>query len=259
MRTWFLELDRVLRGDATRSTALRSGTVEVSAGRLAAVGVLLGSSYGLCLGFFGLFNHAAPEYRLLVNGMVKVPALFGLTLAVTFPSLYVFNALVGSRLPLTGLARLMSAALSVVLAVLASFGPIVGFFAVTTTSYPFIVLLNVAVFGVSGLLGMGFLLQTLHRLSEAVGTLLDEAPPEAPASEGQVSDVPAVRPVWRAADVRVKTVFACWVVVFAVVGAQMSWVLRPFIGSPGQEFTWFRPREASFFEAVLRALHQLVS
>ena len=29
---------------------------------------------------------------------LKVPALLFLTLAVTFPSLYVFNALVGSRL-----------------------------------------------------------------------------------------------------------------------------------------------------------------
>ena len=34
----------------------------------------------------------------LFASAVKVPALFFLTLAVTFPSLYVFNALVGSRL-----------------------------------------------------------------------------------------------------------------------------------------------------------------
>jgi hypothetical protein len=52
-------------------------------------------------------------------------------------------------------------------------------------------------------------------------------------------------------------VFRVWLVAFALVGAQMSWVLRPFIGSPTQEFAWFRPRESSFFEAVIRSLRSL--
>ena len=42
-----------------------------------------------------------------------MPALFFLTLVVTFPSLYVFNALVGSRLNLLALFRLLVAALAV--------------------------------------------------------------------------------------------------------------------------------------------------
>lgn len=255
MWTWLLELDRVLRGDATRPAALQSGAPEVSAGRLAAIGLLLGALYGFCMGFFGVFNRPEPEYRLLINGMIKVPALFGLTLVVTFPSLYVFNALVGSRLTITGLARLMTAAMSVTLAVLASFGPIVAFFAVTTSNYAFILLLNVAVFGLSGILGMGYLLQTLYRLSDVVRSLAEE-PPAEPAGPEQL---PLARPAVRAEDGRVKTVFACWVVVFALVGAQMSWVLRPFVGMPETEFTWFRPREASFFEAVFNALRRLVS
>jgi hypothetical protein len=39
----------------------------------------------------------------------------------------------------------------------------------------------------------------------------------------------------------------------------MGWVLRPFIGDPNQPFTWFRPRESNFFEAVLNALHTLLT
>jgi hypothetical protein len=35
-------------------------------------------------------------------------------------------------------------------------------------------------------------------------------------------------------------------------------VLRPFIGAPGYEFAWFRPREGSFFEAVVHAIQRLV-
>jgi hypothetical protein len=54
----------------------------------------------------------------------------------------------------------------------------------------------------------------------------------------------------------VKTVFRLWVIVFGLVGAQMGWVLRPFIGNPNAPFTWFRGRESNFFQAVL---HTFVS
>jgi hypothetical protein len=47
-------------------------------------------------------------------------------------------------------------------------------------------------------------------------------------------------------------------VIFGLVGAQMGWVLRPFIGDPGREFEWFRHRQSSFFEAVWGALRQLL-
>ena len=86
----------------------------------------------------------------IVASMVKVPLLFYLTLLVTLPSLYVFNALVGSRLTLATVVRLLVASLGVMVAVLASLGPIVAFFSVSTTSYPFMLLFNVVVCGVSG-------------------------------------------------------------------------------------------------------------
>jgi hypothetical protein len=55
----------------------------------------------------------------------------------------------------------------------------------------------------------------------------------------------------------VKKVFGCWVVVFGLVGAQMGWVLRPLIGSPGTPFTWFRQRQSNFFEAVWETVRGL--
>ena len=39
---------------------------------------------------------------------------------------------------------------------------------------------------------------------------------------------------------RVKAVFRIWVLVFAIVGAQMGWVLRPFVGAPWSETHFFR-------------------
>ncbi|MBM3496671.1 MAG: hypothetical protein FJX72_20480, partial [Armatimonadetes bacterium] len=147
------DLDRILRGDATRLTALRRGSIEVPVGGLAVVSVVLGMLYGLCAACFALFKPGGPSWMQVVASMVKVPMLFYLTLIVTFPSLYVFNALVGSRLTAQSVLRLLIAALAVMLAILASLGPIVAFFSVSSTSYAFMLLFNVAVCAVAGALG----------------------------------------------------------------------------------------------------------
>ena len=57
----------------------------------------------------------------------------------------------------------------------------------------------------------------------------------------------------------VRTVFYCWIVLFGLVGTQMGWVLRPFIGNPDKPFTWFRVRESNFFEAVWQNFLNLFS
>lgn len=248
------ELDRILRGDATRLSALRAGTLDISVVGLAAVITLLGMLYGLCMGSFAVFagpngSGGAPALQVLAS-MIKVPLLFGLTLVVTFPSLYVFNALVGSRLSGLSLLRLMVAGGAVMLAVLASFGPIVAFFSLSTTSYPFMQLLNVVVFAVAGFLGLKFLLLTLHRLTVAQEESSNAA---AAAEPGGALD----RLEGRVFGTSVTTVFRFWVIVFGLVGAQMGWMLRPFIGAPGIAFTLFRERGSNFFEAVLQALGKL--
>lgn len=264
MLAWWKDLDRILRGEATRLNALKRGTIEVPTTGISAVLALLAMAYGLCMGCFALFKDGGPSAWQVVASTVKVPALFVLTLLVTFPSLYVFNALVGSRLRLDSVLRLLIAALAVTVTVLASLGPIVAFFSVSTTSYHFMILLNVLVFAVAGLLGMAFLLQTLHRLSLVR--------PEPPATEASVQvgdekadpvDEPPPGALERTEDQvlsrHVKVVFWCWIVVFALVGSQMGWVLRPFIGSPDRPFTWFRERNSNFFEAVWLALVSVFS
>jgi hypothetical protein len=142
-------------------------------------------------------------------------------------------------------------------AVLASLGPIVAFFSVSTTSYPFMLLFNVIVCAVSGALGLLFLLQTLHRLS-----LVDATPAALPNRESSRSAEPAGaldRVDDRVLGQHVKTVFRLWVIVFALVGAQMGWVLRPFVGNPDLPFVWFRGRESNFFQAVWRTFQSLFS
>ncbi|MEM1098538.1 MAG: hypothetical protein AAGH92_07075 [Planctomycetota bacterium] len=290
-------LDAVLRGDATRAEALDGGEVPVSARALVPAVLGLGVVYGLCMGSFGLIRAytgtglgdtvregvVSDAWWQLLAAAVKVPVLFAATLVVTLPSLYVFNALVGSRLSARSVFRLLTAMLGVALAVLASLGPIVAFFGVSTTSYPFMLLLNVACFAVAGSLGLAFLLRTLRALVHHTEALV---PPlqEAEATDAEVSEADAgdnattseesaestadFTPIPRpsrpgvaspsSSDDRAKAVFRVWIVVFAFVGVQMSWVLRPFIGSPDLPFAWFRAREGNFFTAVFRALQNLL-
>ena len=54
-----------------------------------------------------------------------------------------------------------------------------------------------------------------------------------------------------------RRVFLIWVLVFGLVGAQSGWILRPFVGSPDVPFTWFRPKQGSFFEGVGASLRLL--
>ena len=277
-RGWLEALDKILRGETTRPSVLREQSLRVPLGGLSLVVLGLALFYGFCMGMYPgcrLDDPGGPWGLRWLSCTLKIPALFLLTLAVTFPSLYVVNALVGSRLRLVAVLQLLVAALGVNLAVLASSGPIVAFFSFGTTNCPFMLLLNVLVFAVSGLLGMAFLLQTLHRLStvpktvfpkpraitenERLGRVFGLGSEKLPSPSGRGAggegasfpspDQPAAsvlgeRQTWREPILlpeedeedpcrldpleghvlgrHVKTVFWCWTVIFAVVGAQIG-------------------------------------
>jgi hypothetical protein len=257
------EIDRILRGEATSASNLQEKGLLLQLGHVIVANILLAAFYGVCLGVFGIANRNEPEFRFMAADAIKVPLLFLLTLAITFPSLYVFNALVGSRLGVAQIGRLMAAALAVLLAVLASFGPIVAFFSITSTSYSFILLLTVAIFIVAGGFGINFLWRTLLKLTmrpvpprPIAPHITDHSESVEPSSTGGAEEAERITPA--VPDQAVIRVFGIWIMAFAVVGMQMSWVLRPFIGSPGNDFAWFRQRQGSFIEAVARAIHGLI-
>ena len=274
------QLDRILRGDATRPEHLKKAEVEIPVVGISVTIICLAVIYGFCMGVFALvrgFENAVYTSALLQTSasMCKVPLLFLLTLLVTFPSLYVFNALAGSKLKIFPVLKLLVASLAVNIAVLASMGPILAFFSLSTPNYEFIVLLNVIVFAVAGLLGLAFLIQTLGRLtvtetrSKSTATTASNE-----TSTGLAPDAASlnVKPPLRTSSYQRKTtgpldlpknmvfgssawrVFYCWLAVFCLVGCQMGWVLRPFIGSPELPFEWFRDRESNFFEAVFNLI-----
>jgi hypothetical protein len=100
----------------------------------------------------------------------------------------------------------MFTAITVTSVVLLSFAPIVLFFLLTSSNYQFFKLLNVGVFAIDGIIGVVFLAQGMSVVSTS-GT-------------GR-------------AGARVSVV-RLWILIYAFVGSQVAWTLRPFVGAPPQ-------------------------
>jgi hypothetical protein len=282
MRAWIEEIDRLLRGDFTSPETLRTGRIPISAKTLVAASLALGAVYGFCMGFYRVAGGLESSGLQVVATILKVPLVFLLTLLVTFPSLYVFSALFNSCLGVGDTVRLLIAAIAVNMALLASFGPVTMFFTFCTDSYPFMKVLNVFFFTVSGLIGLGFLYKALTFVFERTPLPAPPASPPSPPPRAETeasveTDAPAERvqevrrkeklaQLERQAlrmeverNARVRRVFATWLVIYAVVGAQMGWILRPFIGAPELPFQIFRERQSNFFLDLLSTLAKLFS
>jgi hypothetical protein len=232
-----------------------AGQSRVSLGRLVLLALALGAAYGFFMGWYAVALHwgsGRPDgYLQLLAGIVKLPALFLCTLAVTFPSLFVFSSLAGVELDLVATLRVLVSAIVVNLAVAASLGTILGFFTLSTTSYPFMVVLNVTLLGIAGSAGLGFLRRTLAQLS---------APTTAPVPSAPTDTSEKVSPERGRASHpgdAARSIFRVWTVIYALVGMQMGWLLRPFIGHPDAAFSLFRPRAANFFVGLFDNLGRM--
>lgn len=165
-----------------------------------------------------------------LSSAVKMPILFLATLVVCSPTLYFFNVLFGSNQSLTQNVALILTAITVTAVLLLSFTPIVLFFLLTTSGYQFFKLLNVGVCAISGWMGVLFLSQGMSIVSSA-------------GKEGARARRNVVR---------------LWILLYAFVGSQMAWTLRPFIGAPSMKFELFRQLGGNFYANILASLGELL-
>jgi hypothetical protein len=182
--------------------------------------------------FLALYGAAMGSTHSLwqtLSSAVKLPVLFLATLLVCAPTLYFFNLIFGSNQSLSQNVALMLTAITVTSVVLLSFAPIVLFFLLTSSNYQFFKLLNVGVFTVAGIIGVIFLAQGMTVVS-ASGS----------------GDAGA-----RIAVVRL------WILVYAFVGSQVAWTLRPFVGAPSMQFELFRQLGGNFYTNVFASLGEI--
>lgn len=228
-------MDHLLRDREQVARDLTTGD-RVRPNTLACTGVflLLTFIYGLIMGSQSLIRGSAEGWKYALAAGVKLPFLFLLTLAICLPLLYVLNVLIGPRARFSAILGVLMASIAVTSIVLAACAPIVLFFMLSTPSYPFVKLLNVAVFALAGAYGVWF-------LSRAIGQLVQAS---SDASEGAPGGV--------------QTIIKWWLITYGIVGTQMAWILRPFLGNPGQPFSFFRALESNFYVDVLRTVGKLL-
>jgi hypothetical protein len=53
------------------------------------------------------------------------------------------------------------------------------------------------------------------------------------------------------------TLLYVWILLFGFVGTQLAWTLRPFFGSPGEDFELFRSIDGNFYVDIVRTIGQL--
>ncbi|MEM7332493.1 MAG: actin-binding WH2 domain-containing protein [Chloroflexota bacterium] len=182
--------------------------------------------------FFALFGAVMGSTHSLWQAMssaVKLPVLFLATLFICAPTLYFFNILFGSSQSLTQNVTLILTAITVTAVLLLSFAPIILFFLLTTSQYQFFKLLNVAIFSISGWMGILFLSHGMRIV----------------AADG-ASDESARRWVLRA-----------WMFLYAFVGSQLAWTIRPFIGAPSIPFELFRQLGGNFYTNIFASFGEI--
>ena len=182
------------------------------------------------LALYGAVMGSTHSLWQALSSAVKLPILFLATLVVCSPTLYFFNLIFGSNQSLTQNFALILTALTVTAVLLLSFAPIVLFFLLTTSDYQFFKLLNVGVFTIAGIVGVTFLGQGMRIVS-------------ASGKEGAGARWIVVR---------------LWILIYAFVGSQMAWTLRPFIGAPGLQFELFRQLGGSFYANVFVSIGEIL-
>jgi hypothetical protein len=193
---------------------------------------LLAISFGGFFVYGGIIGATNSQMPLqIISSAIKLPALYLITLIVCVPTLYIFNAFFGSRLTMKQHWAYLLTAITVIAVLLCGFAPVSLFFLLTVNDKFFFLLLNVAVFALTGILGVSFLYKMMKPIDHD-----DTAP-----------------------NVHLRTnILRFWLGLYGFVGTQLGWTMRPFFAT-GKTFQWLRPQEDSFFHAILESIRHVGS
>ena len=174
--------------------------------RLLVFTTLFGVFYGAVMGTFGGVR-GERALQLVYSGL-KVPLLLLVTFALSLPSFFVLNTLLGVRADFGRALRALVATQAVLTIVLASLAPFTALWYASSGAYRPAILFNAAMFALASFAAQGLLRRWYAPLI--------------------------------ARNPRHRVLLRTWIVIYAFVGVQMAWVLRPFVGDPGQPTRFFR-------------------
>jgi len=222
----FSELIRLLRDRKQFLDEVRSQTkLETKIASLLIASSAFFAVYGAIVGAYG-------GGLQIVSGAIKLPALYLVTLIICLPTLYFFDILSGSKLNFKQYATMALTAVSVISVLLFAFAPVILFFLISIKDYVFFLLLNVLVMGVTGTIGVRLFYKGMRDMTASGEGL------------GKKSR---------------RYLLQGWVLLYGLVGSQLGWTLRPFLGVEGEPFQVFRPEiDGNFYGQVIRAIGTMI-
>ena len=214
----------------------KSGLSQVSATIIAVA--VLAPIYGIVMGSYAGVSGERPfpaQLWQILYSAIKMPMLVFVTALVSTPSFFVLNTIFGLRSDFRIAITAVWSSLASFAAILCALSPLVMFcyFSLPTSpnAYRLAIVLNATVFSIAAVGSQFVLFRSYRRL---IGK-----------------------------DARHCWTLAAWCVAFAFTGIQLGWTLRPFIGNPVQEVTFFR-KEAignaylEVWNIVLRVIEDLL-
>jgi hypothetical protein len=204
----FTSVDDVLRMRGWAEAArFEAGSLRRAAGLTLVFGVAYGAIMGTYAGWAGsrTWNDLILQ---MAYSAVKVPLLLAATCAVALPSFFVLNTLFGLRDDFRTVVRAVAATQAGVAITLASLAPLTLTWYWSSEAYTPAILFNAAMFAVA---------------SVAAQRLL----------RGHYQPLIARNP-------RHRTMLRTWLFLYALVGIQMAWMFRPFIGSRTDPVEFYR-------------------
>jgi hypothetical protein len=179
--------------------------------------------YGLIM---GSYNGVAQAF----SSGIKLVFLIFLTVSICFPSFYIVQLLLGSKMKLRQLIIILLGGFVMLTTILVAFAPIALFFQLSLSPYVFLQLLHFLVFIFAGIWSMRIVVETLKNACE------------------KKNIYPKIG----------LTIFRVWLFILAFVGIQLSWNLRPFIGSKDMAFEIFRAStQTNIYATLIGALGKL--
>jgi hypothetical protein len=198
-----LRVEAALRGEGVAGSDVRPTR---SLGELALIATVAAMGYGAIMGSYAAV-YGGPMKQMLF-GAIKAPMLLMVTALLTLPSFIVINTLLGLRRDLGQVLHAMASAQAVVAIILLSCAPLTLVWYASVHDYDQAILFNGFVFAIAS---FGAQKPLRKRYAPLIARNRTHA-----------------------------TLLKVWLVVYAFVGIQMGWVLRPFIGKPDAPAEFFR-------------------
>lgn len=186
--------------------ARRAGAAQPSLTALVVAVVIAGALYGAAMGGWRVLE--GDRWKLVVFVAIKSPMLIVVTTLIVLPGFFVLNSVAGLRDDFRDALRAILIGQAGLTLSLASLAPVTQFIYLTGVSHRLATLTNAGMFTIA-------------------------------ATVAQVVMFRWYKPLIAKSKAHL-AMLGLWLVMYAFVGMQMGWILRPFIGNPKMAPAFFR-------------------